>query len=71
MQECMRFGALLAIAIAVAGCGMVREKTAPCKRPAELTSFAADPRRDCGPMRAVNDPTSAFAAIGIAGSDQP
>jgi len=54
----------------LAGCGTVKEKTAPCKRPANLTSFAADPRNDCGPMRAVNNPAAAFAAIGIPEPDR-
>jgi len=46
------------------GCGTVKEKTAPCKRPANLTSFAEDPRRDCGPMALVNsDGADAIAAI--------
>jgi uncharacterized protein YceK len=49
---------------ALSGCGTVKEKTAPCKRPAELTSYADDPRQACGQMRAVNDPAAAFAAIG-------
>jgi hypothetical protein len=55
---------LIIIAAAVAGCGTVKEKTAPCKRPANLTSYAADPRMECGPMMHINgDATSAFAAI--------
>ncbi|TIU19600.1 MAG: hypothetical protein E5W53_22295, partial [Mesorhizobium sp.] len=48
----------------VAGCGTVKEKTAPCKRPANLTSYAADPRPECGPMSSINgNPSAAFAAI--------
>jgi hypothetical protein len=58
------FGFLLALAL-LTGCGMSREKTAPCKRPAELTPYAHDPRQSCGPMQNVNDPASAFAAIGL------
>ncbi|RWE03104.1 hypothetical protein [Mesorhizobium sp.] len=39
--------------VAVSGCGTPREKTAPCKRPAVLSSYAvAD---ECGPMKQVND----------------
>ncbi|WP_226951473.1 hypothetical protein [Rhizobium terrae] len=57
--------ALLIWSAVLASCGTVQEKTAPCKRPANLTSFAEDPRRECPGMRAVNDPTVAFAAIGI------
>ncbi|WP_320188543.1 hypothetical protein RMS29_026855 (plasmid) [Agrobacterium rosae] len=49
----------------LAGCGTAaREKTAPCKRPANMTSFVEDPRHDCGPMTNVNgDPSAALAAI--------
>jgi hypothetical protein len=55
--------ALLA-ALALAGCGTPREKTAPCKRPANLSSYAADIRVDCGPMVAVNaDRKAALTAI--------
>ncbi|MEK1930442.1 MAG: hypothetical protein AAAC47_11790 [Pararhizobium sp.] len=50
---------------AQSGCGAVKEKTAPCKRPAELSSFVEDPRQACGAMRAVNGPAAAFAAIGM------
>jgi uncharacterized protein YceK len=56
---------LLLMTTALAGCGTVKEKTAPCKRSANLSSFAEDRRRDCGPMHAVNDPAAAFAAIGV------
>lgn len=61
------FGLILlaGLSVAATACGSVKEKTAPCKRPANLTSYDEDPRHDCGPMRAVNDPASAFAAIGI------
>lgn len=60
-------GAALILGAILTACGTVKEKTAPCKRPADLTSFAEDPRKDCGPMRPVNDPAAAFAAIGVAG----
>ena len=61
------FGLILlaGLSAAATACGSVKEKTAPCKRPANLTSYAEDPRHDCGPMRGINDPASAFAAIGI------
>ncbi|PJR91236.1 hypothetical protein CN878_02005 [Ochrobactrum sp. 695/2009] len=50
--------------VLLAGCGTVKEKTAPCKRPANLTSFAENTRKDCGPMALVNsDGTAAQAAI--------
>jgi len=56
--------ALIIASVLLAGCGTVKEKTAPCKRPANLTSFAEDPRRDCGPMALVNsDSATAQAAI--------
>ncbi|WEZ85968.1 hypothetical protein P6U16_23705 (plasmid) [Rhizobium sp. 32-5/1] len=58
------FGVLFATVL-LTSCGTVKEKTAPCKRPAELRSFAEDRRQDCGPMRSVNDPAAAFAAIGF------
>ncbi|ACM40290.1 hypothetical protein GOZ78_23335 [Agrobacterium vitis] len=50
----------------LAGCGTAaKEKTAPCKRPANMTSYAEDPRHDCGPMTSVNgEPSAALAAIG-------
>ncbi|KJF70239.1 hypothetical protein [Agrobacterium arsenijevicii] len=57
-------GFLFAAAL-LTGCGTVKEKTAPCKRPAELTSYADDRRQSCGPMRSVNEPAAAFAAIGL------
>lgn len=56
---------LALIAAGLAGCGTAaKEKTAPCKRPANLTSYAPDPRRECGPMMSVNgDAAAALAAI--------
>jgi hypothetical protein len=45
------------------GCGTPKEKTAPCKRPANLLSYASEPdaqspfpvpTEECGPMRPVN-----------------
>jgi len=57
--------ALFIVAFGITGCGTaVKEKTAPCKRPANLTSFAENIRRECGPMTSVNgDPVAAMAAI--------
>ncbi|CDM62259.1 hypothetical protein LPU83_pLPU83d_0889 (plasmid) [Rhizobium favelukesii] len=63
-------GTALLVAAIVAGCGTVKEKTAPCRRPVNLTSFAGDPRHECGPMRRVNDPAAAFAVIGVMDQDQ-
>ncbi|TIQ37169.1 MAG: hypothetical protein E5X48_07345 [Mesorhizobium sp.] len=58
-----RRGAILAAAVAalaLSGCGTAKEKTAPCRRPAVLSSYlAAD---QCEAMRPVND-SSAEAAI--------
>ena len=53
------------IAASLAGCGTAaKEKTAPCKRPANLSSYAPDPRQECGPMTSVNgEAAEAFAAI--------
>ena len=57
-------GSVIGLAIALAGCGTPKEKTAPCKRPANLSSYASDARTDCEPMAAVNgDPRAALAAI--------
>ncbi|RWG15704.1 MAG: hypothetical protein EOQ55_22060 [Mesorhizobium sp.] len=60
---------IVAISLLAAGCGTPKEKTAPCKRPANLTGYAADPRVECGPMRSINpDRGAAVAAIdGLAG----
>ncbi|UZX45527.1 hypothetical protein A6U84_25635 (plasmid) [Agrobacterium sp. 13-2099-1-2] len=50
--------------VVISGCGTVKEVSAPCKRPANLTAFVDDPRLDCGPMRSVNgDQTDALVAI--------
>jgi hypothetical protein len=57
-------GLLVGLAL-LAGCAAVKEKTAPCKRPAELTPYAGDARHRCGPMVGVNDPAAAFAALGL------
>lgn len=51
-----------------AGCSQtVKEKSAPCKRPAGVMGFTAGPG-DCGPMAPVNehpaDVRAALAAIG-------
>jgi len=48
----------------LSGCGTVKEVSAPCKRPANLTAFVDDQRHDCGPMLSINaDPADALAAI--------
>ncbi|WFS03363.1 hypothetical protein [Rhizobium tumorigenes] len=57
--------AFILLAALPSGCAALKDKTAPCKRPAGLSSYAADPRRECGPMHPINDPALAFAAIGV------
>jgi len=61
----MKKAIFLLIAIAVSGCGTIKEKSAPCKRPANLNSYASesDPRHDCGPMAPINTDQSALDAI--------
>lgn len=57
---------LVALASLVeAGCSHVpKEKSAPCRRPANLTSYAPATAGDCGPMEPVNgDPDGIRAAI--------
>jgi hypothetical protein len=55
---------LLALSALAAACGTPREKTAPCKRPANLSSYASEARQECGPMAAINaNPDAALAAI--------
>lgn len=54
---------VFALAILASGCGTPREKTAPCKRPANLSSYARS-GDECGPMRSINtDSAAALAAI--------
>ena len=51
------------LAVLVSGCGTPREKSAPCKRPANLSSYASM-GDECGPMMSVNaDRAAALAAI--------
>ncbi|WP_234902070.1 hypothetical protein [Agrobacterium rubi] len=56
---------VLFLAVLLTSCGTAQEKTAPCKRPAEFTSYAPDRQQGCAPMRRVNDPAAAFDAIGL------
>jgi hypothetical protein len=54
---------VVALAALASGCGTPREKTAPCKRPANLTNYAGMEDK-CGPMTPVNaDRAAALAAI--------
>lgn len=56
----------LIASVGLTGCGTPhKEKTAPCKRPTHLTSLAADPRQECGPMTRVNTDASAAALVAI------
>lgn len=51
------------LVVLVSACGTPREKTAPCKRPASLSSYA-NPGDECGPMRPLNpDRAATLAAI--------
>lgn len=56
---------ILLLALLAAGCGTPREKTAPCTRPANLSSYAEKTTAtDCGPMVEINaDRAAALAAI--------
>lgn len=54
---------VFSLALLVSGCGTPREKTAPCKRPANLSSYAST-GDECGAMMSVNaDRAAALAAI--------
>ena len=62
-RRCISNALMFALAILASGCGTPREKTAPCKRPANLSSYASI-GDECGPMMAVNtDSAAALAAI--------
>jgi hypothetical protein len=62
--------AVLLLAAVVSGCGSVKEKTAPCRRPSTMTSYADD-GVVCGSPRPVNDPAAVFRAIGITDPAEP
>lgn len=56
--------ASVVVAFALSGCGTVKEKTAPCKRPANLSAYTEiDPRRECSSMTLINADQSALEAI--------
>ena len=62
-RRCISNALMFALAILASGCGTPREKTAPCKRPANLSSYASTGDA-CGPMKSINtDSTAALAAI--------
>lgn len=62
---------VFALAVLASGCGTPREKTAPCKRPANLSSYSST-SDGCGPMMSVNaDRAAALAAIqNLASADE-
>ena len=61
--RCTTTAIALVVAVLASGCGTPREKTAPCKRPANLSSYAST-GDECGPMISVNaDRAAALAAI--------
>ena len=62
-RQCTVTALVLALAILASGCGTPREKTAPCKRPANLSSYSST-GDECGPMMSVNaNRAAALAAI--------
>ena len=62
-RRCTTTAIALVLAVLASGCGTPREKTAPCKRPANLSSYAS-PGDECGPMMSVNaNRAAALAAI--------
>ena len=62
-QQCISTTLVFAVAVLASACGTPREKTAPCKRPANLSSYARAGDA-CGPMISVNeDRAAALAAI--------
>ncbi|OQM73365.1 hypothetical protein [Manganibacter manganicus] len=62
-RRCTTTAIALVLAVLASGCGTPREKTAPCKRPANLTSYAST-GDECGPMKSINaDSAAALAAI--------
>lgn len=69
--RCITTALALALAVFVSGCGTPREKTAPCKRPANLSSYASM-KGECGSMKPLNgNRAAALAAIqGLASGDE-
>lgn len=65
VPRCRCASGILLLALLAAGCGTPREKTAPCTRPANLSSYADEATAaDCGPMVEVNaDRAAALVAI--------
>ncbi len=69
--RCITTPIVITLAVLASGCGTPREKTAPCKRPVNLTSYATV-EGECGPMRSLNPHrAAALAAIqDLASSDE-
>jgi uncharacterized protein YceK len=62
-RQCISNALVFALAVLASGCGTPREKTAPCKRPANLSSYAST-GDECGPTMSINtDRAAALAAI--------
>jgi len=62
-RRCAVTALSLTLVVVASGCGTPREKTAPCKRPANLSSYAAT-ESECGPMMSVNtNRAAALAAV--------
>ncbi|WP_371818670.1 hypothetical protein [Aminobacter sp. MDW-2] len=62
-RQCISSALVFALAVLASGCGTPHEKTAPCKRPANLSGYVST-GDGCGPMRSVNaDSAAALAAI--------
>lgn len=63
IRRCGPVVTILSFALLATACGTPREKTAPCKRPANLSSYAGYDG-PCGPMIEINtDRRAALAAI--------
>jgi hypothetical protein len=62
----------LSLMLVVSGCGTPREKTAPCKRPTNLSSYSEAKGMPCSMMSEINvDSAATLAAIKqMAGAEQ-
>lgn len=47
------------LTLIIGGCGTPKEKTAPCKRPANLSGYAPEETANCGPIGLVNTDSAA------------
>lgn len=58
------YAVIFLLALSLCACAVPKEKTAPCKRPANLTSYAPAPSSGCGPLSPINpDRKAVLAAI--------